>query len=167
MKRYAKKRTGRRDMDVRSVFAEIFECADATRSFLKFVEEDQCLSSLDLYAGMGFKDEKEFVRLSAEKLRGKFSGLDIRKDCFVGHDLTTPLGNIKFVLASHQHGFDVTTNDNGWPVYRSDFDASYSWELVLEEWFLAVASTLEDGSEIEVYPDEGHWGYEVRGGVVV
>ena len=124
----------------------------------------QCYS---VYLKVKVKDEKEFVRLSAEKLRGKFLGLDIREDCFVGHDLATPLGNIKFVLASHQHNFDVMTNDNGWPVYRSDFDASYSWELVLEEWFLAVASTLEDGSEIEVYPDEGHWGYEVRGGVVV
>ena len=72
MKRYAKKRTGRRDMDVRSVFAEIFECADATGSFLKFVEDDQCLFFPHLYAGMGFKDEKDSLHVVvSEKIGGE------------------------------------------------------------------------------------------------
>lgn len=123
----------------------------------------QCYS---VYLKAKVKDEAEFVRLSATKLRGEFNGLNIRKGCFNGHDLTTSLGNIKFVLASHQNGFTETAED-GCPVYRSDFDASYSWESVLDEWFCAVAPALEDGSEIEVYPDMGHWGYEVSGGVAV
>ena len=116
-----------------------------------------------VYLKAKVKDEAEFIRLSVKCLRGKFNGSNIREDCFNGHDLTTPLDNIKLVLASHQNGF-TETNEDGWPVYRSDFYASYSWESVLDDWFSAVAPALEDGSEIEVYPDVGCWGYEVNDG---
>ena len=105
-----------------------------------------------VYLKAKVKDGAEFVWLSAEYLKN----IGIREDCFEGEDLTTPIGNIKFVMAAHQGQFDESTED-GFPFYRSWFDASYSWELVLYEWYRAVSPALEDDSGIEVYPDHGHW----------
>lgn len=54
--------------------------------------------------------------------------------------------------------YSVTVQyEDGWPVFRGVFDASYSWGGVMEEWFRAVAPSLEAWSEIEVWPDSGSW----------
>lgn len=37
--------------------------------------------------------------------------------------------------------------------YTADFDASYGWESIMQEMFEAIAPALEDGSYLEIYPD--------------
>lgn len=39
--------------------------------------------------------------------------------------------------------------------FEAAFDASYGWEGVMMDAFDAIAPYLEDGSEIEIYPDSG------------
>lgn len=114
----------------------------------------QCYS---VYLKMKLKDADEFVRLSrkyatdndwSDEYMRKMSGVD---------------GIIKQMISTG----DLTVQcEDGWPVFRSDFDASYSWDGVMDEWFNAVAPALEDGSEIEVYPDVGSWKCVVRDGRV-
>ena len=112
----------------------------------------QCYS---VYLKIKLKDADEFVRLSrkyatdndwSDEYMRKMSGVD---------------GIIKQMISTG----DLTVQcEDGWPVFRSDFDASYSWEGVMYEWFNAVAPALEDGSEIEVYPDAGSWNCVVHDG---
>jgi len=48
----------------------------------------------------------------------------------------------------------------------SFFDASYGWESVMMDAFDLIAPYLEDGSEIEIYPDHGvDLGYVENGDV--
>lgn len=60
---------------------------------------------------------------------------------------------------------DYFVDDDG--EYESGFDASYSWEIVLQEMFEAIATELNDGSYIEIYPDSGHYILRVMNGKVV
>lgn len=50
---------------------------------------------------------------------------------------------------------------------ESGFDASYSWEFVLDDMFRAIAPALADGSYMRVGPDEGTWTMAVENGQVV
>lgn len=38
----------------------------------------------------------------------------------------------------------------------ADFDASYGWDSCMTEWFEGIASMLLDGSELEIFPDNGY-----------
>ena len=64
---------------------------------------------------------------------------------------------IETLLAKNQNGYIKDGNN-----YRSEFDASYGWEGLMEDFFNAVKATLNKGSYITVYPDSGHWTEEVR-----
>lgn len=46
--------------------------------------------------------------------------------------------------------------------YRADFDASYGWELVLEDIFSEVLKSCDPGSFIEVLPDNWGWILKVQ-----
>lgn len=39
---------------------------------------------------------------------------------------------------------------------HADFDASYGWDSVMSEWFESLAPMLQDGSELEDFPDNGY-----------
>ena len=112
------------------------------------------------------KDEAAFVWLS----RSFIESQNIREDCFEGADMMTPDGNVKFMLAGNTQpeGYSVQDEPDGWREYDNAFDASYSWEALLYDWFRAVAPALESGSDIEVWPDSGSWRCEVGadGGMV-
>ena len=99
------------------------------------------------------KDADAFVRLTREFAK------DWPQD---DKDRLTSIGGIinNFV----GDGTVRVAYEDGWPVFRSDFDASYSWDDVMSEWFEAVAPSLVDGSSIEVWPDEGVWKRTVVGG---
>lgn len=123
----------------------------------------QCYS-VDLFYKIKPGMEDEFVKRAAKYL----TGAGIREDCFDGEDLTTPEGCVKFVLAEHQHWFSDITNpcmEPGWKNFKSYFDASYSWSSILEDWFSAVAPTLEDDSFLSVDEDEGSWERYTSGGI--
>ena len=99
------------------------------------------------------KDADAFVRLTREYAK------DWPQD---DKDRLTDIGGIinNFV----GDGAVRVVYEDGWPVFRGDFDASYLWDDVMSEWFEAVAPSLVDGSSIEVWPDEGVWKRTVVGG---
>ena len=51
--------------------------------------------------------------------------------------------------------------------YCADFDASYGWEIVLEQAFRTGLKECDDGSHVDVYPDNGMWSLNVEDGEVV
>ena len=55
---------------------------------------------------------------------------------------------------------------NDYNEYESEFNASYSWEIVLNEMFEAMATELKDGSYLEIYPDTGHYKLKAKDGKV-
>jgi len=99
------------------------------------------------------KDADAFVRLTREFANGWSQDY---KDKLTGIN-----GIINFIVGDGS--VDVCYED-GWPVFRGDFDAPYSWDGVMSEWFEDVAPSLVDGSSIEVWPDEGSWKRTVVGG---
>lgn len=48
--------------------------------------------------------------------------------------------------------YDVHSEGN-WSCYENSFDASYGWESVLFDMFHVLTPFLQDGSEINIYPD--------------
>lgn len=48
------------------------------------------------------------------------------------------------------------TDKEGFAVYKSSFDASYSWEVLLMDFFRAIAPFLEDRSSLKIYPDSDY-----------
>jgi hypothetical protein len=110
----------------------------------------QCYS---VYLKAKLKDADAFVRLTREfakdwsqEFKDKLTGIGGIINNFVGD------GAVRVVY------------EDGWPVFCGDFDASYSWDGVMSEWFEAVSPSLVDGSSIEVWPDEGSWKRTVVGG---
>ena len=53
---------------------------------------------------------------------------------------------------------------DGWDLYASSFDATYSWEDVIAEAFSAIAPYLEEGSCLDVWPDSGCYRIKVEHG---
>ena len=112
-----------------------------------------------VYLKMKLKDADEFVNASRKFAEDNYWGYDyIAK-------MTSVDKIIKYFVGGTSSGVCVDYED-GWPVFRGDYDACYSWDGTLENWFHAIAPSLEDGSEIEVYPDTGRWKCVVHDGKV-
>ena len=98
------------------------------------------------------KDKNEFVKLGNEFLNkteaefNKFQGFD-EVDSIVGTVLAFHQGQFKRILSKVYR------------LYWSSFDASYSWETVLDSFWMAIAPSLKLGSYIRVWPDEGEWSH--------
>lgn len=107
-----------------------------------------------VYLKIKFKDAGEFVRLTQQYATSHNWSADYMAS-------TTSIDKIvKFFVGV---GDSLTVDyEDGWPVFRGDYDASYSWDGVLEEWFRAIAPSLEPGSEIDVWPDSGSWNCTVN-----
>ena len=89
------------------------------------------------------KNEPELVKRSNEFFKAE--GMTLDK--FVNNTTVDEVLNSVFPhLHKHSKGF-----------YYADFDASYSWENEMYQWFRVVAPTLKQGSSIEVWPDSGSW----------
>lgn len=66
-------------------------------------------------------------------------------------------GAIKSILPD-QGSFTFKTSYDRYISASSGFDASYSWETIINDWFSKViAPIVMIGSKIDVYPDEGHY----------
>jgi len=50
--------------------------------------------------------------------------------------------------------------------FESDFDACYGWESVMLDMFKFIAPVLKDGSEIEIWPDDGWQRLYIKNGKV-
>lgn len=110
-----------------------------------------------VYLKMKLKDADEFVCLSRQYATDN----DWPEACM------RKMSSVDEIIKQMISTGDLTVQHDGeWSLFRSDFDASYSWDDVMDEWFHAVAPSLEDGSEIEVFPDAGSWRCIVSDGEV-
>lgn len=73
-----------------------------------------------------------------------------------------------FVEHQDMYDFDRTVLKNGNVIYlaKSGFDASYGWEMLMEELFMNLGELLMRGSILDMYPDNDHITYRVKEGKV-
>ena len=107
-----------------------------------------------------YKDKKKFVELG-----NKFIDDELAKgtgfDALDTIDRQIPDGIWEAILTKRCMKKDTEG------CYSSDFDATYSWEGLMVEFFEEVAPSLEDGSEMIIYPDSGSRTLTVQSGTVV
>lgn len=92
------------------------------------------------------------------KLTDKFiKSTTFQEGCWDGADLKTAEGCIESMLCDTGRDLrmHVTDNGDGFVRYANAFNASYSWELVLDGWFRAIAPALDKRSSIDMDMDEG------------
>ena len=77
----------------------------------------------------------------------------IRPDSFAGI--------CKILLAFHQGDAKHVVDSDDFDLYRSCFNASYSWKCVMVNAFFKMAWALEEGSRLEIDRDGGHEIYEI------
>ena len=75
-------------------------------------------------------------------------------------DLNTVDGCLK-ILTSEDGFYDMDG------IWCADFDGSYGWEFVMLRIFETAAKTLDDKSEIVIYPDSGYHKIMVKNGKVI
>ena len=111
------------------------------------------------------KDPALLVKLTNEYIATE----NFRADCWDESNLTTAEGCIRALLAGDTQPamYKVLTQPSGNVRYHNSFSCCYSWESVLSLWFQAIAPSLEDGTMIEVWPDNGSWIHEVEKGVAI
>lgn len=80
----------------------------------------------------------------------------------------TPITDIASALQCifTTRGLNVLSQSDTQLFADSSFNASYGWEGVMCDWFEFVATNLQDGSTMDVYPDFGHYVGVVSGGSV-
>lgn len=101
------------------------------------------------------KDPALLVKSTNEYIaRGNFAD-----GCWDKSDLTTAEGCIRALLAGDTQPVMYRTEPgtDGQTCYTNSFDASYSWECVLDDWFHAISPALGEQSTLEVDADEGLW----------
>ncbi|MBO7694048.1 MAG: hypothetical protein J6T10_15630 [Methanobrevibacter sp.] len=71
------------------------------------------------------------------------------------NDIKTIDDAIKLVFVDHQGMCDIKHPNELDYNFNSAFDASYSWEEIIYDFFKYLSPCLEDGSKMMVYPDSG------------
>ena len=98
----------------------------------------------------------EFNSTDVDELKKNKTLMNALKVLFTEHTYKTDP-----VIREGYYGYD---SDN---CYESDFDASYGWETVMTDAFAYMAPTLNDGSELYIWPDSGEDYLVVQNGVSV
>lgn len=70
-------------------------------------------------------------------------------------------GICKILLAFRQGDAKHIVDEEGFDLYRSNFNASYGWCSVMVNAFLKMAWALEEGSRLEIDRDAGCEVYEI------
>ena len=78
----------------------------------------------------------------------------IRPDSFAGI--------CKILLAFQQGDAKHIVDKEGFDLYVSGFNASYSWRCVMVNAFFKMAWALDEGSRLEIDRDGGHETYEIE-----
>lgn len=105
----------------------------------------QCYS---VYTKLKFKDNdpSQFCKVIADEFDKRnwykeTPGLKLR-------DLKDPFECFKVLTFDH-------AEEDSFGEWSADFDASYSWESIMIDIFVKALKVLEDGSYVEIYPDNG------------
>jgi hypothetical protein len=111
------------------------------------------------------KNENLLVKLTNDYIKEE----TFSDGCFDKSNLTTANGCIKAFLAvdTQPDCFTVIDMGGGFSEYYNGFKASYSWEMILWNWFTKISPALEDGSDLEVdaYDSDNVWKLKVIDGV--
>lgn len=101
------------------------------------------------------KDRSLLVKLTNEFIKST----TFEEGCWDGADLKTAEGCIEAMLCDtiRYLRMHITDNGSGFVRYANAFNASYSWESVLDGWFRAIAPALSKRSRIDVDTDEWRW----------
>lgn len=101
------------------------------------------------------KDRSLLIKLTNEFIKST----TFEEGCWDGADLKTAEGCIEAMLCdtSRYLRMHITDNGGGFVRYANAFNASYSWESVLDGWFRAIAPALSKRSRIDVDTDEWRW----------
>lgn len=105
------------------------------------------------------KDSALLVKSTNEYIaRGNFAD-----GCWEKSDLTTAEGCIRALLAGDTQSemYRTEPGTDGQTCYTNSFNATYSWERVLYDWFHAIAPALGEQSSLVVDVDEGRWALTV------
>ena len=70
-------------------------------------------------------------------------------------------GICKILLAFNQGNCRYETTDDGFKVFRSGFNASYSWYDIMVEAFRTMSWALAEGSSLKIDRDEGIDTFEI------
>ena len=104
----------------------------------------------DVYCTLKPKNESETIRLMNEYIdQNEGKGVIFSLE---NSDRKTLEGLMKIFITDRQ--FQTEEKPNGLK-YSSGFDASYGWESVMLDMFEHISESLEDKSEIVIYPDSG------------
>lgn len=95
-------------------------------------------------------DNKSDVKYATKKFVSEFNGVSF--NAFKDMTLETTLWAI-----FPQDALHVTSNTDTSFIAYADFNASYGWAGVIQDWFSSIASTLSTGANISYEDDEG-WG---------
>ena len=82
----------------------------------------------------------------------------IKKECMYDFKTMdkTPLNCIRFMFAAiYQGELSVVDDPNGFVHYRNVFNATYSWESLLADWWTMIEPYVAVGSSIAIYTDTG------------
>jgi hypothetical protein len=115
------------------------------------------------YMNHKVKNEKLLIKLTNDYINSeKYS-----KNYFDKRNLTTADDCIKAFLAVDTQPDCFTVNDtgDGSTEYYNCFKATYSWEMILWNWFTKISPSLEDGSDLEIDADGSVWRLKVIDGV--
>lgn len=84
-----------------------------------------------------------------------------------GVDTDSLRGLIQVILAGYERTpYRDIEQRGGFRFATNDFNASYGWEILLIDFFKALAPHLEDGSKIYIEPDDDWSEYVIENGTV-
>jgi len=116
----------------------------------------QCYS---VYTNFKFKDNdhSSFCKVIAEEA-DKRNWYKEDPDLIL-RDFKDPFECFKILTSDH-------AEEDSFGEWSADFDASYSWESVMIDIFTKALKVLENGSYVEIFPDEGGIRLIVKNGKV-
>ena len=100
------------------------------------------------------KDEETFIMEGKSFIETYNANFSLEEHKKLGHDINTAEGIIRIVFADY--GRMTMKQVNGEISASNDFNASYGWYGVMENFFYAVLRALGFGSKLIIEPDSGY-----------
>lgn len=126
--------------------------------------------SVELRVKLRKSTKSNMQKLLRQWMREESEGTDVRQGInwnlakFRKHGIRPDSFNgiCKILLAFHQGDANHVVDTEGFDLYRSGFNASYSWSDVMIEAFFKMSWALDEGSWLWINRDSGTEDYRVR-----
>jgi len=117
-----------------------------------------------IFAKVQVTNEEEAVRALKEKVEHPSEKTFYNVN---GEIPETLEGLMKILLAAHQGSFDCEHEGNEY-TFSSCFNATYSWENVMTDWFESICPYLANESYMEISTDyDNYYAVSVDGGMIM